>query len=107
MSEHTSYTNAQLQEMAALGATMLDEQYVNWASSINLDGLDMAVGDPLSHESGCGCILAQLYDTFEKGREWLGHPDFNQLEALGFVADFDEDDQMLTAAWTELVKART
>ena len=92
---------------AEAGAAVLDREIPGWAERINLDGLDMGIGNPTEvHFETCGCVLAQLYGTYERGRILLGHLDSFQSERLGFVSAFSAEYPALDEAWTKLVKAR-
>ena len=90
---------------AEAGAAVLDQEVPGWAKHIDLDGLDMSIGD--GDTDTCGCILMQLYGTYDRGRAALGYPDSFQAERLGFVSAFSAEYPALDEAWTAQVKART
>ena len=93
---------------AEAGAAVLDRERPGWAERINLEGLNMSIGDPAEvHFDTCGCVLAQLYGTYDRGRAALGYPDSFQAVRLGFVSAFSAEYPALDEAWTKLVKART
>jgi hypothetical protein len=68
------------------GIALLDEQEPGWRDKVNSEKL--AMGSGLLNDRGCGCLLAQIYGSFDLGCEllevWdepgyfgfdLGHPD--------------------------------
>ncbi len=104
----SDYTPDELHEHAAVGAAMLDRAVPGWAERINLDALDMSVGEPgfYGKAADCGCILSQLYGTYNAGRVALD-VDLDAGDRFGFISDFTAGYSALDAAWTKLVKART
>ena len=107
-------TDRYLIERANDGATYLDAEEPGWAERINVEGLDMSIGDPdrFDDPGVCGCVLAQLYGSFEEGRSVLvlnanGSSAWEQSEDLGFVSPRMADYPVLDAAWRAQVKART
>ncbi len=78
-------TRRQARAAAQRGARFLDEQLGRgWRSEIVLSKLDMAASDP--DGDGCGCVLTQLYGTYEDGLHTLSIDDDGQEDAdLGFT----------------------
>lgn len=90
------------------GAAWLDHNKPGWWHTINLDRLDI--------ESGCNCILGQVYGGYDESpfaarwdREtdaYLG--DLRGFNSLGTLDRFAEvvDYRALTEAWRELIEER-
>ncbi len=94
---------ATIQERVQAGADLLDREMPGWDERIELGQLSVL--------STCRCVIGQLFagDWFE-GTHRLGfHGEIGEPTstfACGFDAYTDEEYDILTAAWRDLIAAR-
>ena len=95
------------------GAALLDAEWGRgWHTEIDLDQLDMSIGNRSSNvpegDDQCGCILMQLYGGYTDGKLELGIGG-PEAEELGFEAmevPLDSEYNALGDAWTALISNR-
>jgi hypothetical protein len=88
------------------GATFLDEHISDWYKAIDLENFCI--------DSGCHCILGQLFNAYTIGlKHLIGHIDVlpNELHTFatqhGFIANaIMYKTHMLDAAWAEEINKR-
>ena len=90
---------------AKRGAAFLDAKLGRgWRRKVRRRDLNMESG-LYAYKGDCGCILAQLYHTYDEGAAALGI-DNDRAERLGFLDLEAESYPELTEAWREVLRGK-
>lgn len=97
----------ELLRRARRGAAYLDKRLGRgWRRQIRRRRLNMGMGAP--GPNGCGCILTQLYGSYERGGDELDlNLDSGAPGRLGFYTAKYDDYEPLTEAWLTVLREKS